>query len=65
MRDAYEWADVVALPSYAEAFGLVAEEALLAGRPVIASRVGGLAERLADLPGATPTPPAPPRSPRR
>ncbi len=52
MPAAYAWADVVALPSYTEAFGLVAQEALLAGRPVVASRVGGLAELLDDLPGA-------------
>jgi glycosyltransferase involved in cell wall biosynthesis len=52
MPAAYDWADVVALPSYTEAFGLVAQEALLAGRPVVASRVGGLTELLDDLPGA-------------
>jgi glycosyltransferase involved in cell wall biosynthesis len=43
---------LVALPSYTEAFGLVAQEALLAGRSVVASRVGGLTELLDDLPGA-------------
>ena len=52
MPAAYAWADVVALPSYTEAFGLVAQEALLNGRPVVASRVGGLGELLDDLPGA-------------
>ncbi len=52
MPAAYAWADVVALPSYTEAFGLVAQEALLAGRPVVGSRMGGLAELLDDLPGA-------------
>jgi len=35
-------ADVVALPSSFEPFGLVAPEALACGTPVIASRVGGL-----------------------
>ncbi len=52
MPAAYAWADVVALPSYTEAFGLVAQEALLAWRPVVASRTGGLTELLDDLPGA-------------
>jgi glycogen(starch) synthase len=38
-------ATVVAMPSrYAEPFGLVAVEAALAGRPVVASAVGGLPE---------------------
>lgn len=37
-------ADLLLLPSQTEAFGLVALEALAAGVPVIASRVGGLPE---------------------
>lgn len=37
-------ADLLLLPSQAESFGLVALEALAAGVPVIASRVGGLPE---------------------
>jgi glycogen(starch) synthase len=37
-------ASVVVIPSRAEAFGLVALEAAALGRPVIASRVGGLPE---------------------
>ncbi len=37
-------ADVVAIPSRAEGFGLVAVEAMLARLPVVAYRVGGLAE---------------------
>ena len=37
-------ADVVALPSLQEGLGVAALEAMAAGRPVIASRVGGLAE---------------------
>jgi glycosyltransferase involved in cell wall biosynthesis len=36
--------DVTAVPSYAEAFGLVAGEAMMCGKPVIASDVGGLKE---------------------
>lgn len=39
-------ADVVAVPSRWEAFGLVAAEARAAGRPVIASGVDGLAEQI-------------------
>lgn len=36
--------DVVVVPSWNEAFSLVAAEAMAAGRPVVASNVGGLAE---------------------
>ena len=38
----YRWSNIVCVPSLSEPFGLVALEALAAGRPVIASRVGGL-----------------------
>jgi glycosyltransferase involved in cell wall biosynthesis len=41
-------ADVVVVPSYREAFGLVAVEAMAAGKPLIASRVGGLEEIVVD-----------------
>jgi len=37
----YSAADVLALPSYYESFGLVALEAMACGTPIIASRVGG------------------------
>ena len=37
-------ADIVAQPSLAEGLGVAALEAMAAGRPVLASRVGGLAE---------------------
>ncbi len=38
----FQAADVVAVPSYNESFGLVAIEAQACGTPVIAARVGGL-----------------------
>lgn len=37
-------ADVVAIPSLREGFGLAALEAMASGRPIVASDVGGLAE---------------------
>jgi len=44
----YSLADVCAVPSYSESFGLVALEAQACGTPVIASRVGGLAHVVVD-----------------
>jgi glycosyltransferase involved in cell wall biosynthesis len=41
-------ADVVALPSLHEGLGVAALEAMAASRPVVASRVGGLAEVVVD-----------------
>ncbi|MBV7302116.1 D-inositol-3-phosphate glycosyltransferase [Corynebacterium sp. TAE3-ERU2] len=38
----FQAADVVAVPSYNESFGLVAMEAQATGTPVVAARVGGL-----------------------
>jgi D-inositol-3-phosphate glycosyltransferase len=38
----YRAADVVAVPSHSESFGLVAVEALACGTPVVAAHVGGL-----------------------
>jgi D-inositol-3-phosphate glycosyltransferase len=38
----YRAADVVAVPSHNESFGLVALEAQACGTPVVAARVGGL-----------------------
>lgn len=49
MPDLYARAAVCAVPSvWEEPFGLVAVEALAAGRPVVASRTGGLARIVAD-----------------
>jgi len=41
-------ADLVILPSVAEAFGLVLTEALYLGTPVVATRVGGIPEIVDD-----------------
>ena len=42
LADFYRAADVVAVPSRAESFGLVAAEAQACGTPVVAAKVGGL-----------------------
>lgn len=44
----YRAADVVAVPSYSESFGLVAVEAQACGIPVVAAAVGGLPVAVAD-----------------
>lgn len=44
----YRAADVVAVPSFYESFGLVAVEAMACGTPVVASRAGGLAFTIDD-----------------
>lgn len=44
----YQAADVVAVPSYNESFGLVAMEAQATGTPVVAAAVGGLPIAVAD-----------------
>lgn len=41
-------ADLVAVPSYSESFGLVAVEAQACGAPVVAASVGGLREAVSD-----------------
>jgi glycosyltransferase involved in cell wall biosynthesis len=46
--DLLDAADVVAVPSRAEGLGVAALEAMAAGRPVVAARVGGLAEVVVD-----------------
>ena len=48
LADWYRAADVVAVPSYSESFGLVAIEAQASGTPVVAADVGGLATAVAD-----------------
>jgi D-inositol-3-phosphate glycosyltransferase len=48
LRDWYVAADLVAVPSYSESFGLVALEAQACGTPVVAARVGGLTTTVAD-----------------
>jgi glycosyltransferase involved in cell wall biosynthesis len=57
MEAAWRWADVFVLPAYVEAFGLAAQEALLRGVPVVASRVGGLVELCEGLAGTQLVPP--------
>lgn len=46
--EVYRAADIVAVPSYSESFGLVAVEAQASGTPVVAAAVGGLPVAVAD-----------------
>ncbi|MFN8126508.1 MAG: D-inositol-3-phosphate glycosyltransferase [Candidatus Nanopelagicales bacterium] len=48
LADLYAAADLVAVPSYSESFGLVAVEAQACGTPVVAAAVGGLRTAVAD-----------------
>jgi D-inositol-3-phosphate glycosyltransferase len=44
----YSAAEVVVMPSHYESFGMVALEAMACGKPVVASKVGGLAHLIQD-----------------
>lgn len=48
LADWYRAADLVAVPSYSESFGLVAVEAQACGTPVVAAEVGGLRTAVRD-----------------
>ncbi|PZF85311.1 D-inositol-3-phosphate glycosyltransferase [Jiangella anatolica] len=48
LADWYRAADVTAVPSYSESFGLVALESQACGTPVVAAAVGGLRTAVAD-----------------
>jgi D-inositol-3-phosphate glycosyltransferase len=48
LAQVYRAADLVAVPSFSESFGLVAVEAQACGTPVIAANVGGLGVAVAD-----------------
>lgn len=48
VADVYRAADLIAVPSRSESFGLVAAEAQATGTPVVAARVGGLAYTVID-----------------
>lgn len=48
LDDFFSAADIVLMPSKYESFGLVAIEAMAAGAPIVALRVGGLAEVIED-----------------
>ena len=48
LADWYRAADLVAVPSYSESFGLVALEAQACGTPVVAAAVGGLRTAVVD-----------------
>ncbi|HEX9165976.1 MAG TPA: glycosyltransferase family 4 protein [Gemmatimonadales bacterium] len=58
--DAYHAADVVMVPSRHEPFGVVVLEAWAAGRPVVATRVGGIPSFVTDREDALLVPPGDP-----
>lgn len=57
VASAFQAADVIAVPSHYEAFGLVALEARATGIPVVASDVGGLRELVSPENGGVRVPP--------
>ena len=59
----YRAADVLAVPSYNESFGLVAVEAQACGTPVVAANVGGLPHRGRAAPASSSTATTPPTGP--
>jgi len=58
----YAASDVVVVPSLQEAWGLVATEAMACGKPVVASRVGGLPDQVIDGYNGFLVPPRDPRA---
>jgi len=58
----YAALDIVAVPSVSETFGNVALEAMAAGRPVVASAVGGLVESVVDGQTGLLVPPSEPQA---
>lgn len=62
LAKAYHEADVVVVPSLFESFGLTAVEAMIHGKPVIASDVGGLAEIVVAESTGILVPPSDPRA---
>ncbi|NLF30906.1 MAG: glycosyltransferase family 4 protein, partial [Planctomycetes bacterium] len=62
LADVYRQATLLAHPPLAEPFGMVVAEAMAAGLPVVATRVGGLAEVVQDGSTGLLVPPADPKA---
>ncbi len=54
VRELYDGADLLVLPSRSEGYGMVVTEALACGLPVVASDVGGVREALGSVGGRLP-----------